>query len=329
MTKDIISSEIRYLVETIKEQQELVLAHQETIPQIEMDILMSNIRKLYERFLELNKMNQSVPREKLAPPPVTVPSHTDELIAHIATAEKIIAGLPEIKEEAPVVDTAPVIFIEEQVIHNIAERVEAPEPVIEKTIEAVAEKVWEAVPEMTEVKIQTNAPEHMQSESLISNVETPVEVSQKEIKEEAVLPQASLARERTKEFTKPSNKAATMASLFDDTPTVATKFQGTKSHLDKISSQREDKSIGEKLQNDPVSDLKKSIGINEKFAFINELFDGDLNSYNEAIEMLNSSANHTSAVGILEQNLSVKYNWNGESDSFLRLRNLIDRRFGA
>ncbi len=275
----------------------MVLNHQQSIPQIELDILMANVRKLYERLTDLNRLNQKMEVETTPAIPETKQRQTDELIANIQVIETLQASME-------VIDPTPSIVQEEEQLF-------------------IAEVIEEEV-------VESNVPAHMQQESLLTNVEaTVVEETKQEVHEEVVITATTLSKERTKEFTKPVSKPTIMASLFDDAPTVATSFAGTKTYHDKISESREEKSLAEKLQKNPVSDLKKSIGINEKFAFINELFDGDLNCYNEAIDMLNKSQGHSDAVTYLEQTLATKYNWNGESDSYLRLKDLIDRRFTA
>jgi len=288
MKSHILTIEIRNLTEIIKEQQELILSHEGKIPQIELDILMGNVRKLYESILSLNKLNNQpiTPFPVVQPEPIPHTPYTDELIAHISTPQK----------------------------SSIEEVAETPAPEIVQLVEETLEP--------------TKSPEHIQPESLIAIIDTPIEVSTEEISNEAVMPQASLARERTKEFTKPVKSTQT-ASLFDDHPTVAEKFKGAPSLFDKFSAAKHDSSVAEKHSKNPVSDLKKSIGINEKFAFINDLFDGDLNSYNEAIDHLNNSSDQYHALAFLQSDLSSKYNWNGESDAFLKLRNLVERRFGV
>lgn len=297
MKREILSSEINDLVEMIKEQQEMVLNHQQSIPQIELDILMANVRKLYERLTDLNRLNQKMEVEPTPAIQENVQKQTDELIANIQVIETLQASMEVIEPTPSIVQEEEQLFIAEVIEEEVAE---------------------------------TNAPAHMQQESLLANVEaTVVEEPKQEVHEEVVITATTLSKERTKEFTKPVSKPTIMASLFDDAPTVATTFAGTKTYHDKISESREEKSLAEKLQKNPVSDLKKSIGINEKFAFINELFDGDLNCYNEAIDVLNKSEGHANAVNYLEQTLATKYNWNGESDSYLRLKDLIDRRFTA
>jgi len=290
MNKELLKQELRNLMEAINEQQQQVLSHQGKIPQIEMDILMGNIRTVYERLTELNKT------EELHHPisiPVQYPVesiHPEELIA--------AATIP--------------VFEEKEIVPEVTEPVSAFEEVTE-SLNAIA----------------TNVVAHVQPEVIVAMVETPVVEVKNEIITEAVLPQAAIAKERAREFSKPSAKISATASLFDDAPTIAGQFQGAPTVREKIAGTQEDKSIAEKLQHHPVSDLKKSIGINEKFAFINELFDGDLDGYNSAIEQLNNAGNIQEATGILNNQLSEKYNWSNDGLSFMQLKHLIERRFTA
>ncbi len=60
----------------------------------------------------------------------------------------------------------------------------------------------------------------------------------------------------------------------------------------------DDKSIVENLTNRPLADLRAAIGINEKFLFVNELFGGSLQEYNQAIQALNQAGNLDSALEI-------------------------------
>lgn len=314
MSKALIHLEIRNLVELIREQQELVLTHQGKIPQLEIDILMGNIRKLYESMLMLQKVNQTIVNEPILPetqPQTEPPVYTrqpDELIASV---------IPQ-----PVNHPAP----EPENSKTLAEQVmaKASETIIAESF--VQEIPWkESEPEsplMPEEKI----PSHVQPELLISEVETPVEVKHVEDVPQEVTPQVALAKERAKEFSKPTNRHAT-ASLFDDTPTIADKFQGSPTLHDKISHTKEDKSLAGKLQKNPIADLKKAIGINQKFAFINELFDGDSNSYNTAIDKINSFTEHQQAVSFIETELVPVYGWTPDGESYVQLQELISRRF--
>jgi hypothetical protein len=57
MSLNVIREEICVLLDTLAEQKDIIMKHKQRIPQIEIDIMMSNIRKLYEFFHELDKLN--------------------------------------------------------------------------------------------------------------------------------------------------------------------------------------------------------------------------------------------------------------------------------
>jgi len=73
---------------------------------------------------------------------------------------------------------------------------------------------------------------------------------------------------------------------------IADRFAATDNTLHKrLAAQKEDRSLGVRLQMTPINNLKEAIGVNEKFLFINELFGGNIQVYNEAIAKLNSFQN--------------------------------------
>ncbi len=315
MSKALIHLEIRNLVELIREQQELVLSHQGKIPQLEIDILMGNIRKLYESMLQLQKVNQIIVNEPISP---EIQPHSEPPVFTRQPDELIASVIPQpVNHPAPEPENSKTLA--EQVMSKASEII-ITEPVVQEIPWKESEPV---IPSTQEEKIPAHA---VQPELLISEVETPVEEKHIEDVPQEVIPQVALAKERAKEFSKPTNRHAT-ASLFDDAPTIADKFQGAPTLHDKITTTKEDKSIADKLQKNPIADLKTAIGINQKFAFINELFDGDSNSYNTAIEKINSFTEHQQAVSFIETELVPVYGWTPDGESYAQLQELISRRF--
>ena len=71
--------------------------------------------------------------------------------------------------------------------------------------------------------------------------------------------------------------------------------------------------LSEKLSKTPLSDLAKAFGLNEKIFTVNELFGGDIASFDNAINSLNSMTNIESAKEFIIENLVSKYNWDTES----------------
>lgn len=85
-------------------------------------------------------------------------------------------------------------------------------------------------------------------------------------------------------------------------------------------------SIADRMQKSPLSDLKRAIGINEKFLFINELFNGDLGRYNKAIDEFNQLKSREGVDTHLVE-LKIQNQWDDELEAFQKLKALLDRKF--
>lgn len=77
-----------------------------------------------------------------------------------------------------------------------------------------------------------------------------------------------------------------------------------------------------KLSNRPVSSIQTAIGINDRFQYIRELFDGDNQKFLEAVKTLDSKQNIKEAVDYLRNNFKWKKN-----ETSLKFVNLVKRRF--
>ncbi len=105
---------------------------------------------------------------------------------------------------------------------------------------------------------------------------------------------------------------------------VIDKFENKKS-LNDLIAQENKTTIIDKAQNSNIKDIKSLIGINEKFLFINELFEGNLDEYNNTINYI---CNNDDAIQIknLLNSLQEKYKWNEESDAFIRLKDIVGKK---
>jgi hypothetical protein len=130
MALNLVKGEIKIIMETLSEQINTISRHQGKIPQIEVDIIMANIRKLYERFSDLNDLNDK--RVAVKTDILFTPEPEDQLET----------------EEIPVLEEKPVI--ETEIIIK---------PVItEKKIEA-EEKITETVDKPLEIPLFEEKPE--------------------------------------------------------------------------------------------------------------------------------------------------------------------------
>ena len=72
--------------------------------------------------------------------------------------------------------------------------------------------------------------------------------------------------------------------------------------------------LGDLLTEVPIRDLKKAIGINDRFLFINELFRGDEAAYERSIKTINSFSILPEAEYWIQRELKVKLGWNSGED---------------
>jgi len=89
----------------------------------------------------------------------------------------------------------------------------------------------------------------------------------------------------------------------------------------------EDNSLVGKFQRSAIKDLVASLSINDKILFTKELFNGDSSAFIEAINQLNSKNEKESAIDYFKNQLQSKYQWEEESEPYIRLLNLIERRY--
>lgn len=230
LNKNILREEIQWLLEAIAEQFEAIKAYEDKIPQIEFDIIMENIRKLYESLHMLNRENDPL-RQNIVP-----------------QTEK-----PEMKPVRPAED------------YNVQTPIQEIKPVSQPTIKIKVDPESQVT-----TKKEHHRPDNEESEINLFSIESNGFAEK-------------LQEARQKSFPK-----------------------------EKLSSQSKE--------------LKASISINEKFLFINELFDGNLREYNITIETLNGFAELKQALEYLDL-LRLNNLWESESSAFIRLRELVEQKF--
>ncbi len=313
MNKETLLQQIDILLETTLEQYHQIQASQGRIPQIEIDLVMSNLRQTYEYVSMLDYQNRKAGVENIAP----ANSFVEEKSIP-APLENTLVTSPTVEVKTPAVEEPKSEILPESKVEEKVET-EITVPVVEQQIEAKPEV------------FVSETPADVQDEE-----------SESEVKEEYI--KVEMTREMVKEFISmgaapetPAPTAVPAASLFDDIPPPAISkhvnhesrlSNETPSFYDKFTQDKvEENSFVEKLQKKRIADLKAAIGINEKFLFINELFEGNLALYNEGIEKLNSCTNINDAKGYVDGELRTKFNWTNSPKADKMLMELIERRF--
>ncbi len=85
--------------------------------------------------------------------------------------------------------------------------------------------------------------------------------------------------------------------------------------------------VAQLLQDSPIKDLRKGIGINDRFLFLNELFNGDETAYERSITTINAFHVLQEAEFWINRELKLRLGWNDTSETVQHFYTLVRRRF--
>jgi hypothetical protein len=195
------------------------------------------------------------------------------------------------------------------------QQVIAEKPKVEaKVIETVKqpEKLPEPIqPEITPIVIEVPVEQVITTDSL------PFEVEE-EVKTPAPPFEKPKVKEKPEEqkVVEPSKTVERSASH-----TVGEKFQGTQKFRNETLANNK-KDVASVLQNKPIGDLTKAIGINDKFLFTKELFNGNAELYSKTIKQLNEFSDINDAIIFIQENFS----WDEKNEAANQLIDLVRRK---
>lgn len=92
-------------------------------------------------------------------------------------------------------------------------------------------------------------------------------------------------------------------------------------------SEMEDKSLSDQLQKQPIPDLMSSIGLNERYLYANELFEGEMEEFKSALDQLNQFDTFAEAKTFFNSQLLDQRNWEEDNQLVRALYSLIERRY--
>ena len=87
------------------------------------------------------------------------------------------------------------------------------------------------------------------------------------------------------------------------------------------------KEVAHSLKDSPIKDLRKGIGINDRYVFINELFRGDETMYERSIKTINGFNIFGEAEIWIKRELKLKLGWNDKTEAVTIFDQLVRRRF--
>ncbi|MEI8049099.1 MAG: hypothetical protein WCI92_17080 [Bacteroidota bacterium] len=264
-----------------------------SISQIELDLMLDDIRKLYDTFKSIGQINLTMQNEVKKP----------EVMVNAAVS----------KEPSHAVYSTP-LYDKQASPTPEAEALSAPAEAEPKYYTAAEpDNEWKS---NTEPELTFNSESSPISDPVFDN-QTPEEEIFQPVPENAendAFTQANSEKEISS--VNSDRMAATMADKFNT---------GNKSLSETIASSPTQGTMGSHLFYHPLTDLSAGIGFNDKFLFISDLFGDNIKQYEEAITRINKAVNQDEAMWILQ-----KYHvaeWDQKQETIARLKSFILRRF--
>ncbi|WP_420580054.1 hypothetical protein [Reichenbachiella sp.] len=105
-------------------------------------------------------------------------------------------------------------------------------------------------------------------------------------------------------------------------------FKGDIKTLNQQYEEKEkSKTVAAVLETKSLSNLKNNININQRYMFVNDLFEGNDRDYETAMDEVEDCDSFDSSVELLVQNYAKKYTWDMNSDEVKELLKVIFKRF--
>jgi hypothetical protein len=274
------------------------------ISRIDKDILIQDIRQLYELVHKLSVTSDfswipTPEKKEVVPEPqkqvkhVKVEETVDEPMIHQEIKEETVSEEPDSEPEAQNSDTEEPEKNQKKQVEHVKDEETVDEPKIHQEIkeEAVSEEP-DSEPETQ--KSDTEDPEKNQNPDEIELeivAETEPVITLESEPDEEISNETSDNGNGENETEIPAGKA--ISSAAENTPTSKI--------LADLYRENGDNSLAAKMQHNKISDLKTAIGINEKFLFINEIFKGETGAYIKAIDDFNAMTHYHEALAYLDQ----------------------------
>ncbi len=99
--------------------------------------------------------------------------------------------------------------------------------------------------------------------------------------------------------------------------------------LNQVLSSEKDGSLSEKVQNQRIGSIKEALNLNQKYYFINGLFNGDNVAFAQAIHELEQCGTFQEATQLLQNKYAPVFDWNTASEEYEAFVDVIGRKLAA
>lgn len=245
-------------------------------------------------------------------------------------------------EEHDHIQEGDAVLSQEPVI-SLSEVETEPEESAEEPIEEVSEmetndeeeepdETVESLPEKIEVE-ETSLPEESDDsketvEESLDNEESRPAEPEPEPAEEAEEPKVEIPEvSLPKAVSEPKPDDVSVNKLESEMKAFGVSDADDESVNERLSKQGETRrSVVSRIRR-PISNLKTAIGINDRFLFINSLFQGNPSVYERALEELNYLTNLKEAERFVDFEFRERYKWDMEDPTVVNFMGYVQRRY--
>ena len=122
----------------------------------------------------------------------------------------------------------------------------------------------------------------------------------------------------------PAKKPGKQADKTNGPAILADRYKSDKKFRNEsLAGKRGKQDVSSKIQSKPISNIGNALGINDRFKLINDLFNGDRDSYENTINTLDKASNFNEAFSYINSS----FDWDMEEDSVQILLDLVRRKF--
>ncbi|MCW8896414.1 MAG: hypothetical protein OQJ96_03305 [Flavobacteriales bacterium] len=210
-----------------------------------------------------------------------------------------------------------------ELIKNIVEHSEsfpANRPIPSLEVSAVISKVNKMQERLAVLKYLLEVQENQQKA-------TPSQEPTSTQEEELVAPESAVS-----EIIITEQVAESETPAIETSDTIQQEVQGQPQEKteEKVTTVAEDaktnQEIAQKLSRTPIKSLKEAFSLNDRYLYANELFDKNMEAFNNLIKTIDESSNMSEAH---EKLITAKtqYNWDEENNLYVEFSILVERRF--
>lgn len=217
-----------------------------------------------------------------------------------------------------VIPVAKVEEVKKEVEKTVIPEINIPIPPVEVP---KLEKIVEPILNKEEIAPITKAP-------VVEPIVNPIKVEEK--KEEQIIPAVEIEKQKLVEtqVVKKSPEVKPPVSGNDKKPLAILDEEEEEDFNAGLNNKlyKDKKTLADKLTSSKGKDLKNVIDLNEKLFFINKLFKGDKEAYENTIKQLNLVASYDEGKQLIVADLANKFNWK-DKEAIERLTDVIQQKF--